>query len=119
MDNRDAVITLQSRRIAELCGQLETVTGERDMLLLELQQLRCQLELRELSAHTRSVGQHADPGDGPGSRAAACAVLAAGAVCKERGCSVEESMVESWMSVWRMRLRPHTPNRGCLYGRCD
>ncbi|KAF0310351.1 hypothetical protein FJT64_018623 [Amphibalanus amphitrite] len=52
MDNRDAVIALQSRRIAELCGQLETVTGERDMLHLELQQLRCQLELRELTAHT-------------------------------------------------------------------
>ena len=57
MDNRDAVIALQSRRIAELCGQLETVTGERDMLLLELQQLRCQLELRELSALSRSVGR--------------------------------------------------------------
>ena len=54
MDGRDAVIAQQGRRIAELSAELEAVSGERDMLLLELDQLRCQLELRDLTA-ARSV----------------------------------------------------------------
>ena len=54
MDRRDAVIAQQGRRIAELSAELEAVSGERDVLLLELDQLRCQLELRELTA-ARSV----------------------------------------------------------------
>ena len=55
MDSRDALIAQQSRQIAELSTELEAVSGERDMLLLELEQLRCQLELRDLTTAARSV----------------------------------------------------------------
>ena len=80
MDNRDAVIALQSRRIAELCGRLEAVTGERDVLLLELQQLRCQLQLRELtSGRLRSVTDTPHRQTAAGNRDTAAADRPAGA----------------------------------------
>ena len=67
MDNRDAVIALQSRRIAELSGRLETVTGERDVLLLQLEQLRCQLTAplnrSVLGPTAGSRGTHPHDGD--------------------------------------------------------
>ncbi|XP_037094729.1 IQ motif and SEC7 domain-containing protein 2-like isoform X2 [Pollicipes pollicipes] len=74
MDNRDAVIQLQSRRIAELSAELEAVAGERDVLLLELDQLRCQLELHDLSAASPAASTM-PPADGP---SAASSSLAAG-----------------------------------------